>query len=107
MSKDLIFYKNLIYGYYEQLKKEICLNVSGDNRSKNASAEYFERIKTIKKFNYSNLEKNLVKLDSGKDVNMILFERKFLFFIKSPLNNFGQLIQTDKFFSAKSKKIIE
>lgn len=107
MSKDIKFYKNLIYGYYEQLKKEIILNLSNDNRSKNASVEYFMRIKTIKKFNYTNLEKNLDKINLTNDINLILFEKKFIFFIKSPLNKFGQLIQTDKFCTARSRKIIE
>lgn len=107
MSKDLKFYKNLIYGYYERLKNEIVSNLPGDERSKKIFQEYLERIKTTKSFSYSNLEKNFNKLHLFEDINFFLFEKKFLFFIKSPLNNFGQLIQTDKFVLPKQRKIIE
>ncbi|CAF0798983.1 unnamed protein product, partial [Brachionus calyciflorus] len=114
MNKELKFYKNLIFGYYEKLKSEIDSKASNNNNNdekiKTLKKSYFELIGKTKNFNYKNFEtkhfNNLAISDSNK-LNSILFENKFLFFIKSNLNGFGQLIQTDKFINQRSRQIIE
>lgn len=112
MSKELKFYKNLIFGYYEKLKAEINVQAAllSNDKINFLRDEYFKRILVVKTFNVKNFEsKYFAKLSlyANQDLNPILFEHKFLFFIKSNLYNFGQLVQTDKFIKPESRKLIE